>query len=72
MTDDASGAKETFTRINDLREPFEAAVLVIAETTPDGKAAPGKVTPLKLGYWDYWRDLSTGAATPPKNFFSRR
>lgn len=68
VANDPSGAKETFTRINNLREPFQAAVLVIAETTPDAKAAPGKATPLKLEYWDYWRDLGTGAGSPAKEF----
>jgi hypothetical protein len=73
VTDDKSGAKETFTRINNLREPYQAAVLVIAATTPDGKAAPGKVSPLKLEYWDYWRDLDSGeggnSASTAKEFF---
>jgi hypothetical protein len=62
VTDDASGAKETFTRINDLRESWQAAVLVVTATTPDGRATPGKASPLKLEYWDYWRDVEPGAA----------
>jgi hypothetical protein len=70
VTDDKSGAKETFTRINDLREPYQAAVLVIAATTPDGKAAPGKASPLKLEYWDYWRDIPIGGGgNTAKEFF---
>ncbi len=60
VTDDASGAKETFTRINDLRDSWQAAVLVVTATTPDGKAAPGRASPLKLEYWDYWRETEPG------------
>jgi hypothetical protein len=69
VTDDSSGAKETFTRINNLREPVQAAVLIVAATTPDGKAAPGKAVPLKLEYWDYWRDLDIGGGNTAKEFF---
>jgi hypothetical protein len=69
VTDDASGAKESFARINNLRESVQAAVLVVAATTPDGKAAPGKAAPLKLEYWDYWRDLDLGAGHTAKEFF---
>ena len=54
VTDDASGKKETFNRINDLRDSYEAAVLVVTETTPDGKAP--KASSAKIEYWDYWRD----------------
>src|SRR5258705_9761467 len=32
-TDDATGVTEKFSRINDLRDPYEAAVLVVKETT---------------------------------------
>jgi hypothetical protein len=32
MTDDKSGAEATFSRINDLRESYQAAVLVVSET----------------------------------------
>src|ERR1035438_1732533 len=53
MTDDKAGAEETFSRINDLRESYQAVVLVVAETTPDGKGATGKVSPVKVEYWDY-------------------
>ena len=69
VSDDPSGAKETFTRINDLRESWQAAVLVVAATTPDGKAAPGKVSPLKLEYWDYWRDIDIGGGKTAREFF---
>ena len=56
-TDDASGVTDTFTRINDLRESYEAAVLVVSETTREGQAPPGKTSSAKLEYWDYWRDM---------------
>ncbi len=68
VSDDQSGAKETFTRINDLRESYQAAVLVIAETTPDGKATQGKSAPAKLEYWDYWRDADIGGGHTAKEF----
>ncbi len=60
-TDDESQTTHKFERINELRTPYEAAVLVVSATTPNGKAASGKTSALKLQYWDYWRDLSPGA-----------
>ncbi|HWX21315.1 MAG TPA: hypothetical protein VN578_15555 [Candidatus Binatia bacterium] len=68
VTDDKSGAKETFSRINDLRESFEAVVMVVTGTTPEGKAAPGKAAPVKLEYWDYWRDADIGGGKTAKEF----
>ena len=68
MTDDKSGAEETFSRINDLRESYQAAVLVVSETTPDGKGATGKVSPVKVEYWDYWRDADIGSGKTAKEF----
>jgi hypothetical protein len=67
-TDDKSGQKTTFSRINDLRESYVAAVLVVAATTPDGKGAPGKTTAAKLEYWDYWRDADLGGGKTAKEF----
>jgi hypothetical protein len=68
MTDDKSGAEETFSRINDLRESYQAVVLVVAETTPDGKAATGKASPVKVEYWDYWREADIGGGKTAKEF----
>ncbi len=68
VTDDKSGAEATFTRINDLRESYQAAVLVVAETTADGKGAPGHVSPAKVEYWDYWRDADIGGGKTAKEF----
>jgi hypothetical protein len=67
-TDDKSGQKTTFSRINDLRESYVAVVLVVAATTPDGKGAPGKTTAAKLEYWDYWRDADLGGGKTAKEF----
>jgi hypothetical protein len=60
MTDDHPAASATFNRINDLRTSYEAAVLAVSETTPDGKAAQGKTEALKVEYWDYCRELEAG------------
>ena len=68
VTDDKSGAEATFSRINDLRESYQAAVLVAAETTADGKGAPGRVLPAKVEYWDYWRDADIGGGKAAKEF----
>jgi hypothetical protein len=68
VTDDKTGAEETFTRINNLRESYEAVVLVVSGTTPDGKATQGKTTPVKLEYWDYWRDADIGGGKTAKEF----
>jgi hypothetical protein len=67
-SDDKSGVTDTFSRINDLRESYEAAVLVVSETTPDGRAPPGKTSGAKLEYWDYWRDMDIGAGKTAKEF----
>jgi hypothetical protein len=66
--DDKTGVTDTFSRINDLKDSWQAAVLVISETTQDGKAAPCKSSPLKIEYWDYWRDADIGADKPAKEF----
>jgi hypothetical protein len=66
-TDD-DGTKAAFTRINDLRESYEAVVLVVSETTEDGKAAPKKTSTVKVEYWDYWREMELGAGNTTKEF----
>ena len=65
---DRSGPAATFSRINDLRGSYEAAVMVVSETTSDGHAAPGKVSPMKVEYWDYWRDTAIGTGNTAKEF----
>jgi hypothetical protein len=64
--DDDAGPKDTFTRINNLHESFEAAVIVISATTPDGKAA--STAPVRVEYWDYWRDADIGGGHSAKEF----
>jgi hypothetical protein len=66
VKDDKSGVEETFSRINDLRESYQAAVLVVSETTTDGKGATGKVAPVKVEYWDYWREADIGGGKTAK------
>jgi len=66
VTDDKSGESQTFSRINKMRTSYEAAVLVIPETTPEGKAA--KTSALKCEYWDYWRDIPIGESKTGKEF----
>jgi len=66
--DDKSGATASFSRINDLRESYQAVVLVVSETTPNGKAAAGKASPVKLEYWDYWREADIGGGNTSKEF----
>jgi hypothetical protein len=68
VTDDKSGAEATFSRINDVRDSYQTAVLVVAEMTTDGKGAPGKVSPAKVEYWDYWRDADIGPGKTAKEF----
>lgn len=66
VKDDKTGAADTLSRINELRESYQAAVLVVTETTPEGKAS--KTALLKLEYWDYWRDLDLGNGKTAKEF----
>ncbi len=68
INDDDSSETFTFNRINDLRESHHAAVLVVGDTTPDGKAMIGKSTPVKIEYWDYWRDVDIGTGNTAKEF----
>ena len=68
VVDRKSAAKDTFSRINDLRESFEAAVLAASATTADGKAVPDKTSPTRIEYWDYWRDLDLGTSKTAKEF----
>jgi hypothetical protein len=68
ITEDKTGAEATFSRINDLRESYQATVLIVAATTPDGKGATGKVSPAKVEYWDYWRDEDIGGGKTAKEF----
>jgi hypothetical protein len=68
ISDDDSDQKFTFNRINDLKESYHAAVLVVGETTPDGKALIGKSSPVKIEYWDFWRDADIGAGKTAKEF----
>src|SRR5439155_7280799 len=60
VTDDATGALETFSRINDLRESYQAAVLVVSATTENGRALMAQSARAKVEYWDYWRDADVG------------
>jgi hypothetical protein len=68
ISDDDSDEKFTFNRINDLRESYQAAVLLVGETTPDGKALINKSSPVKIEYWDYWRDADIGGGKTAKEF----
>ncbi len=60
VKNDASGTVETFTRLDDLREPWEAMVLIVSATTAEGKAPRSATEQTKLEYWDYWRELVLG------------
>jgi len=68
ISDDDTGDKQTYARINDLRESYHAAVLVVKETTPYGKAATGKTSAQKIEYWDYWCDVDLGGGKTAKEF----
>ncbi|MDB6067231.1 MAG: hypothetical protein JWR26_3439 [Pedosphaera sp.] len=68
ITDDKTGDKETYTRINDVKESYEAALLIITATTEDGKAPAGTTKAAKLEYWDYWRDIDIGDGKSAKQF----
>jgi len=68
VKDDASGAVETFRRVNGLRESYEAAVLVATETNAEGKAPPARTSAAKIEYWDYSRETETGGGKTAKEF----
>jgi len=66
VKDDQSGEIATFSRINDMRASYEAAVLVVTAMTTEGKAS--RTSPLKIEYWDYWRDIDLGGNKTAKEF----
>ena len=68
VADDPAGAKDTFVRLNNLRDSYEAAVLVVAGTTNEGAAPPSHTSTVKLEYWDYSRDMATGEGHTAKEF----
>ena len=68
VTDDASGATDVFTRLNHLREPYEAAVLVISKTTPESLAAAGGTAAAKFEYWDYAREVALSPTRTAQEF----
>jgi hypothetical protein len=67
-TDDKTGDKETYSRINDVKDSYEANLLIITATTDDGKSPAGTAKNAKLEYWDYWRDMDIGAGKTAKQF----
>ena len=67
-TDEASGETERYTRINDLKDPYEAALLIVTATTSDGQAEAGQAAQGKLEYWDYWRDQEISPGHAAKRF----
>ncbi|MDB6121612.1 MAG: hypothetical protein JWQ71_605 [Pedosphaera sp.] len=68
VTDDETGNKETYTRINGIKDSYEANLLIITATTDDGKAPAGTSKTAKLEYWDYWRDMDIGGGKTAKQF----
>jgi hypothetical protein len=68
VTEDKTGQPELFTRINDVRGPYEAVVLVVSETTANGRAATGKASPIKIEYWDYSRQAPLGGGKTFQEF----
>ena len=68
--DDAapSGPAIRFKRVNDLRDSYEADILLVTRTTAEGKAVPSKASALKVEYWDYWRDVETAPGKTAKEF----
>ena len=68
ITDDKTGEKEAYERINGVKSSYEANVMVISATTDDGKAPPGTTKSAKLEYWDYWRDADIGGGKTAKQF----
>jgi hypothetical protein len=68
ITDDKTGERETYTRINDVKGSYEANLLIITATSEDGKAPAGSTKSAKLEYWDYWRDMEIGGGKAAKQF----
>ncbi len=68
VRDDQTGVEDTFSRINGVNASYEAVVLVVSGTTTEGNAAPGKAQPMKIEYWDYWRDAELLSGKTAKEF----
>jgi hypothetical protein len=69
ITDDVSGETETYTRINDNKEPYAATVLVATATANDGQLPTDKAVTERVQYWDYWRDRRIGQGTTTQKQF---
>jgi len=71
VTDDKTGAKESFPASTHLRESYEAAVMVVSATTTRRQRHPWQDNPVKTEYWDYGRDLDIGGGHSAKEFLFR-
>lgn len=69
VKDDDTGEAARYERINEVKDPYAAVVLVVSATTDDGKAAPNKAKAAKLEYWDYWRETTIGEGPATKKQF---
>ncbi len=54
--DGSSGPSRSYSRINEVKDPYEPVILTVSATTPEGLAVPSKSQASKLQYWDFWRD----------------
>jgi hypothetical protein len=57
-----------FYRINDVRQPYKARVTVIKDADHDKKVEKDEVEHVELKYWDYWRDTTSAAGLPQKEY----
>jgi hypothetical protein len=68
MSENEHSEKIVYNRINDVRGSYNAVVLNVPATTPDGKAIFGQTKASKLEYWDYWRDMPLATGKTAKEF----
>ncbi len=68
ISDNDTGEKEVFTRINDVVGAYEVATLIVPTTTEDGRAPAGTTKNGKFEYWDYWREVEIGGGKTTRQF----
>jgi hypothetical protein len=57
-----------FTRLHGLREPYKAAVTILADENADGKVAKDEIDVKRIEYWDFERDAADAAGQPEKEY----
>lgn len=59
-----SGEKQTFHRVNDVRDPYKAVVTILKDENQDKRVDSDEVEKRRIEYWDYVREIKDTAGQP--------